>query len=82
MKESLESLKDKIKEIKHIEVGINIVNTDAAADVVLYSEFKGMEDLNTYQKHPEHVKGVQFVKEVIMERRVLIMRHSNMFFKQ
>lgn len=35
----LESLKDKVKEIKCIEVGINIVNTDASADAVLYSEF-------------------------------------------
>jgi len=35
IKELLESLKDKIKEIKHIEVGINIINSDASADVAL-----------------------------------------------
>ena len=45
IKELLESLKDKIKEIKHIEVGINIINSDASADVALYSEFECMEDL-------------------------------------
>src|SRR5574340_177856 len=70
IKELLESLKGKIKEIKHIEVGINIIQTDASADVALYAEFGCMEDLNTYQKHPEHLKIVQFVKGVCTERRV------------
>lgn len=71
IKELLESLKDKIRKIKRIEVGINIVNTDASADVVLYSEFACMEDLNAYQKHPEHAKVVQFIKEVCTERRAV-----------
>ena len=71
MKELLESLKNKISMIKDIEVGINVINTDASADVVLYSEFKNMDDLNAYQKHPEHEKVVSFIKEVVVERRVV-----------
>ncbi|GAB62061.1 conserved hypothetical protein [Candidatus Jettenia caeni] len=71
MKDLLESLKGKIGEVKHIEVGINSVKTDASADVVLYSEFACMKDLDIYQNHPEHVKIVQFVREVCMERRVV-----------
>lgn len=71
IKELLESLKDKIKEIKHIEVGINIINSDASADVALYSEFECMEDLNIYQKHPEHQKIVQFIRNICAERRVV-----------
>ena len=66
----LESLKSKIKEIKHIEVGINITISDAASDVVLYSEFDSMDDLEAYQRHPEHMKIVDFVSEVRLERRV------------
>ena len=71
IKELLESLKDKIKEIKHIEAGINIINSDAAADVALYSEFECMEDLNIYQKHPWHQKIVQFIRNTCAERRVV-----------
>lgn len=71
IKEMLESLRGKIKEIAHIEVGINIIKSDNASDVVLYSEFNGREDLNAYQKHPEHSKIVQFVAEVCTERRVV-----------
>lgn len=71
LKKRLQSLKDKIREIKHIEVGINISGSDAASDVVLYSEFDSMEDLDAYQKHPEHQKIVSFAGEIRSERRVV-----------
>lgn len=71
LKNYLETLKDKIMEIRHIEVGINISGSDAASDVVLYSEFDSMEDLEAYQKHPEHQKIVSFVNEIRSERRVV-----------
>ena len=71
LKNYLETLKDKIREIRHIEVGINISGSDAASDVVLYSEFDSMEDLEAYQKHPEHQKIVSFVNEIRSERRVV-----------
>lgn len=71
LKSHLESLKSKIKEIKHIEVGINIKSSDAASDVVLYSEFDSMDDLEAYQRHPEHMKVVDFVNEIRLERRVV-----------
>ena len=71
LKSHLESLKSKIKEIKRIEVGINITISEAASDVVLYSEFDSMGDLEAYQRHPEHTKIVAFVNEVRLERRVV-----------
>lgn len=71
LKNRLESLKDKIAEIKRIEVGINIGGSDAASDVVLYSEFDGVEQLHAYLEHPEHLKAAGFVNEVRSERRVV-----------
>lgn len=70
IKRELEALKNKIEEIKYIEVGININESDQAYDVVLYSEFDNMEALNTYQNHPEHVKVADFVGKV-REARVV-----------
>ncbi len=70
IKSDLEALKDKIEQIKYIEVGININESEQAYDVVLYSEFNSMEDLNTYQNHPEHVKVAEFVGKV-REARVV-----------
>lgn len=70
IKELLENLDGVIKELKNIEVGININKSDAAMDVVLYSEFSNLEDLDIYQNHPEHVKVGSFVKTVAIERKV------------
>lgn len=71
IKENLERLKDIIKEIKHIEVGININTSNAAFDLVLYSEFESLEDLEKYQNHPEHVKVAEFIGKVREDRIVV-----------
>lgn len=71
MKEKLEALKNDIKEIQKIEVGININSSDAAYDVVLYSEFNSMDDLKAYIVHPKHEDAAAFVGNV-RESRVVV----------
>ncbi len=71
LKDKLESLRDKIEEIKEIEVGINVNPSEAAFDVVLYSEFEDTEALKIYQNHPEHKKIVDFVSRIRTERCVV-----------
>jgi len=71
LKQSLEDLKDKIRDIKALEVGINFNASPAAFDVVLYSEFADMEGLDSYQNHPEHLKIVDFVGEIRTDRAVV-----------
>ncbi|NFM46603.1 Dabb family protein [Clostridium botulinum] len=64
IKINLEDLKHRIDEVKLIEVGVNINNSQQAYDVVLYSEFENLEDLNSYQNHPDHVKVGEFINKV------------------
>ena len=71
VKEKLEALKGKITELVKIEVGINFNESEAAFDLVLYSEFKTKKDLDSYQNHPEHLKVAAFVKSVV-EKRVVV----------
>ena len=71
LKKRLEALAETISEIKEIEVGINFNPSDAACDVVLYSSFETKEDLEIYQKHPDHVKVAEFVSEVRTDRAVV-----------
>ncbi len=71
IKTDLEALAGKIPEIKTIEVGINFNDSEAAHDVVLYSEFESRESLNRYQKHPEHVKVAGLIGAVRSERVVV-----------
>jgi len=70
LKVALENLKGKIPEIRSLEVGINFNPADTASDVSLYTEFNNLEDLDKYQKHPEHLKVVEIVKKLTAERRV------------
>lgn len=73
MKELLEGLPAKIKELDSAEVGINILEGDdnAICDVVLTTECKDEEALKAYAVHPEHQIVVQFIKKVVEERRVV-----------
>ena len=70
LKAALENLKGKIPEIGALEVGLNYNPADTASDVSLYTEFKNQDDLDKYQKHPEHLKVVEIVKKLTAERRV------------
>ncbi|MBY6996694.1 Dabb family protein [Clostridium botulinum] len=70
IKINLEDLKHRIDEVKLIEVGVNINNSQQAYDVVLYSEFDNLEDLNSYQNHPDHVKVGEFINKVKEDRIV------------
>lgn len=74
LKALLEALRDTLKEIKYLEVGINAGAGDVspqAVDVALYSEFATWDDLEAYQKHPEHLKVAAFVQEVRLDRHVV-----------
>ncbi len=68
----LESLPEKVNEIKFAEAGINFDQSDAAFDVVLYSEFESKEALKAYQAHPEHQRLIkEFLNKVRMEKKVV-----------
>lgn len=70
IKERLEALKKKISYLRKIEVGINFEKSNAAYDVVLYTEFDNEEDLNNYQVHPDHLEQVAFIRSVVNSRVV------------
>lgn len=71
IKASLEALKGRIEQIKSLEVGINVSDSETAFDAVLYSEFESLEHLKQYRSHPEHVKISSFVAKVRESRAVV-----------
>ncbi len=70
VKESLQSLPPKIKEIRSFELGVNIIPASNAYDLVLLSEFTSIEELVRYQ-HPEHLKVAEVVGQVCQSRIVV-----------
>ena len=71
LKERLEGLVPLIPEIQYLEVGLNFKESPAAKDVALYTKFNSMDDLQTYQDHPDHQEVAAFLKDIVEERAVV-----------
>jgi rhodanese-related sulfurtransferase len=71
LKTKLLALTGTIPQIVHLEVGINMMASDATYDVVLVSAFKNEQDLDIYQNHPDHRAVADFVGK-IRENRVVV----------
>ncbi len=71
VKQMLINLEETVETLKRMEVGININTRPAAFDVVLTADFDNEEGLNKYRVHPEHVKVLDFLKEVVEKTAVV-----------
>ncbi|MGQ8336321.1 Dabb family protein [Sunxiuqinia sp. A32] len=68
LKEALEGLKDKIEQVKYLEVGLNYELDSKSYDICLISHFENVEDLDIYRVHPDHMKVVKLVGETTESR--------------
>ncbi|MDF1880245.1 Dabb family protein [Sulfurimonas sp. MAG313] len=64
IKESLESLTQKIGTLKSMEVGLDFMQSERSFDLVLSSKFDDKEGLSNYASHPAHLEVVAIIKEV------------------
>lgn len=64
VKARLDALPAKIDVIRQWEVGLNVVLSPRAYDVVLVSAFDDLDALQTYQQHPDHLEQVEYLKSV------------------
>ena len=71
MKELLSALPGLIPVLRHLEVGVDVFAATPACDVILYTAFDTRADLDAYQVHPEHLRVVGFVKQVVATRSVV-----------
>jgi hypothetical protein len=71
IKQRVESLKGKIDGLLKIEIGMDFSDTSSSADIALYSEFAGREQLDLYQKHPDHLAIVSLINETCEDRRIV-----------
>jgi len=71
MKNRIEALIDLIASLKSMEVGIDFSKSERAYDLSLYSTFDDKAGLHAYAIHEEHLKVVEFAKEVTVEAKVV-----------
>jgi hypothetical protein len=68
-RERLYSLKNDIPVLLHIEVYLNSENSAAVNhDIMLDTVFNTFDDLTTYQSHPAHIRVVEYVKTLKLQR--------------
>jgi hypothetical protein len=60
----LDGLPAKVDVIRHLETGLNVVPSDRAYDLCLIVHFDSLEDLATYQSHPDHVEVATYLRSV------------------
>lgn len=70
-KQQLESLVDKIDELKGMEIGISYLGNDNMPDLSLTSSFESKEGFKAYTTHPEHLKVVSFFKPMVVDRWIV-----------
>lgn len=69
LKTILENLSKHIPEIKSMSVTFNSADADRTNfDICLDTSFNSFSDLKTYQVHPEHLKAVEFIRGLKLER--------------
>lgn len=60
----LASLDGKIPQLRHLEVGVDVLRTDRSHDLALVAKFDNLEDLNAYQIHHQHQQVVKYMLSV------------------
>jgi hypothetical protein len=71
MKERFEELANMLDGLRHLEVGLDLLHTEASADVVLYTEFESRAAYEAYDRHPAHQALASFITDLRIERRVI-----------
>ncbi|BAF72825.1 Dabb family protein [Sulfurovum sp. NBC37-1] len=70
-KQMLENLMGAVPSLRSIDVGVNFSEEERAMDLSIITSFEGREGLDAYAIHPEHLKVVDFIKEVVEYSKVV-----------
>lgn len=61
VEKTLQSMDGKIKELKQLEVGVDVIRSDRSYDVGIITRFDNKEDCLTYDVNEYHVEKVKKV---------------------
>jgi len=60
----LRNMEGKIDELRHIEVGVDVIHSERSYDIGLVTKFDSMDDLQAYQVHPVHKVVIEHMTSV------------------
>ena len=61
VRDSLYALVDKIPQIVHMQIGEDFLHSGRSYDMALLVDFKSREDLEIYDKNPDHQKARVYI---------------------
>ena len=70
-KQMLEDLMGAVPSLRSIDVGINFSKEERAMDMSIITSFESKEGLEAYAVHPEHLKVIDFIKQVVEYTKVV-----------
>jgi hypothetical protein len=57
-------MKGSIPQLRHLEVGSDVLHSQRSFDIALVTKFDSLEELEAYQKHPVHVEVAKYMTSV------------------
>ncbi len=69
--ELLLSMVGKVDVLRHLEVGLNVVESERAFDLALVTRFDDLDGLAAYGEHPVHVEVKKFLSTVLEKSHVV-----------
>jgi hypothetical protein len=70
-KQMLEALLGAVPTLRSIDVGMNFSKEERAMDMSIITTFENRAGLEAYAVHPEHVKVIDFIKQVVEYTKVV-----------
>ncbi len=63
-KDILSGMKGKIPQLRHLEIGVDVLHSERSYDLALVTKFDSLEELKNYQAHPVHVEVARYMNSV------------------
>lgn len=57
-------MKGRIPQLRHLEVGVDVLHSERSYDIALVTKFDSLAELEAYQKHPVHVEVAKYMISV------------------
>ena len=76
-KQMLEELMGAVPTLRNMDVGVNFAKEERAMDLSIITTFESKEGLDAYAVHPEHLKVVDFIKQVVEYSKVVDYERSD-----
>ena len=57
-------MKGKIPQLRHLEVGVDVLHSERSYDLALVTKFDSMEEMKEYQAHSVHVDVLKYMTSV------------------